>query len=306
MKKIISLIFLLCLILSFSACGNKEITVTMQEIYDASNLEALLENHESVYIRYTESGEIYEELYLSKEYSYSFMDGEVYGIESDVAFLTTNDSFYYYDDNNYVRSFLISKDGLTDAYNPLDDVKFVFDESGLQETIESIEKKDGNITVISFNGPEAIEASGEEGLVSYNAEYVLDEETRELISTKAVLEYDDGTVYNVVMDFVYDGEIPEGMKALVDYEQRTDDLRTITVVSNPGTEGEKSESVQVPKGISVIFEPDLILDIDLTTIESTSHIEGAFDLYSDSACTQPLDMDEDKNSDVTVYVKWYE
>lgn len=92
------------------------------------------------------------------------------------------------------------------------------------------------------------------GLVSYNAEYVLDAKTHELISVKDVIEYDDGTVYNVGVDFIYDAEIPEGMKAFVEYEQQTEDLRTITIVSNPGTESEKSESVQIPKGLSVALE----------------------------------------------------
>ena len=44
------------------------------------------------------------------------------------------------------------------------------------------------------------------------------------------------------------------MKAFVEYEQQTEDLRTITIVSNPGTESEKSESVQIPKGLSVALE----------------------------------------------------
>ena len=40
MKKIVSLILMLCMILSLSACGKVEIT--MQEIYDANQTNALL------------------------------------------------------------------------------------------------------------------------------------------------------------------------------------------------------------------------------------------------------------------------
>ena len=130
---------------------------------------------------------------------------------------------------------------------------------------------------------------------------MLDAKTHELISVKDVIEYDDGTVYNVGVDFIYDAEIPEGMKAFVEYEQQTEDFRTITIVSNPGTESEKSESVQIPKGLSVALEPDFILELDFST---NPEIEEVFELYSDAACTQLFDLSEDDDSDITIYVKW--
>ena len=260
------------------------------------------ENHESVYVRYSESGNLYEEKYLSKEYSYSSMDGEVYGLASDLLSFTSEHTFYTYYDGEYIRSLLISPDGLSDdKYHMLKDAGFALEEGTLQETIQSVKKKDGRIIVTSFESPEAIEASEKGGLVSYNAEYVLDAKTHELISVKDVIEYDDGTVYNVGVDFIYDAEIPEGMKAFVEYEQQTEDLRTITIVSNPGTESEKSESVQIPKGLSVALEPDFIFELDFST---NPEIEEVFELYSDAACTQLFDLSEDDDSDITIYVKW--
>ena len=62
MKKIVALILLLCMVLSLAACGKVEIT--MQEIYDAVQTEALLKNHQSVYIRDELDGEILNEKYL--------------------------------------------------------------------------------------------------------------------------------------------------------------------------------------------------------------------------------------------------
>ena len=302
MKKIAAFILTLCMALPLTACGDK-VEITMQEIYEASNLGALIEKHENVYVRYAESGNVYEEQYLSKEYSYSFMDGEVYGMDSDLMFFTTDDAFYSYSDGKYIRSIIISPDGMTDRYNPLDDARYVFEEDGLKETIKSVEIKDGQIIVTSFESQESLEASGNVGLLSYNAKYVLDAKTRELISTAADFEYDDGSVYNVVMDFIYDGEIPEEMKTFVEYDQQTEDLRTVTVVSNPNTENEKSESVQVPKGVSVYFEPDMVFDFDYA-VSSEADIEGVFDLYADAACTQPFEFPEGDDTDFTVYVQW--
>ena len=82
MKKIVTLILMLCMVLSFTACADKESKtpkITLQDIYDATNIPALLEKHDSVSVLYTEDGEVYQEEYYSKEYCYTFFDGELMG-----------------------------------------------------------------------------------------------------------------------------------------------------------------------------------------------------------------------------------
>ena len=56
------------MVLTLAACGKTEIT--MQEIYDASKTEALLKNHEGVYIRNEMDGGFWLETYLTKDYAY--------------------------------------------------------------------------------------------------------------------------------------------------------------------------------------------------------------------------------------------
>ena len=54
MKKIVTVILLLCVVLTFAACADKKNTppeITMQEIYDACRIEAMLQNHQSVYVQ---------------------------------------------------------------------------------------------------------------------------------------------------------------------------------------------------------------------------------------------------------------
>ena len=53
------------MVLTLAACGKTEIT--MQEIYDASKTEALLKNHEGVYIRNEMDGGFWLETYLTKD-----------------------------------------------------------------------------------------------------------------------------------------------------------------------------------------------------------------------------------------------
>ena len=66
MKKLISVVVLLGLIISFSACGNK--TVTMQQVYDAHQVKSMLDSHENVYIRHMGDGELFVENYINKQY----------------------------------------------------------------------------------------------------------------------------------------------------------------------------------------------------------------------------------------------
>lgn len=293
MKKIISFIFLMGLILSLCSCGNKEIT--MQEIYDASHLNAMLENHESIYVQYMSDGKIYEEDYLSQDYTYMLYTGEYDGVTYDLAYFTTDDAFYSYTDGNYKRILLLSPDGLADmaSYREKNDEVIILSPDTTMETIQSVMKKDNRITVTTFMDPANNEDMEAMGLISSNNEYVLDEKTHELISTKSVSDYGEGMVYDIASEILYDAEAPEGAKEFLKYDQQTEDLRSITIVSNPGTENEKSQSVQLPKGLSVSLES--VLDTGET-----------FTMYADEACTESFTSLEDYNSDTVIYVKWDE
>jgi hypothetical protein len=156
----------------------------------------------------------------------------------------------------------------------------------------SIVEENGLIIVSCVANVEELELMGED-IVSCVETYTLDATTRELTSVKTVYTYEDGTVDEGIVAITRDVEIPDGMKKMAEYAQQTEDLRTVTVVFNPGAENEKTETIQVPKGVQ----------IDLT---SDYYVEESYTLYADAACTQPLPEDLDTNSDLTVYVKWGE
>ena len=171
--------------------------------------------------------------------------------------------------------------------------KTIFSENLLNDTITSITEKDGNIIVTSVSDPEEIEAIKAEGVTVGEEECVLDANTRELISVKSVFFNEAGEEHESAIYFTYDVEIPEGMEKLTEYAQQTENMRTITIISNPGTDAEKAESVQVPKGMVAGLEADMSTD-------------KAFTLYTDAACTQIFNEALDVNADVTVYIKWVE
>ena len=76
MKKIISFILLLCMVLSVAACADNGSTmpesttpeITLQEVYEAGkDYAALLGDHENVYILATSNGAVIREEYLAKD-----------------------------------------------------------------------------------------------------------------------------------------------------------------------------------------------------------------------------------------------
>lgn len=98
--------------------------------------------------------------------------------------------------------------------------------------------------------------------------------------------------YDMVTEVSYDAEEPELVKAFWEYENETKNLRNITVVSNPGTDQEISQSFQAAKGLIAGFR-----------YEEEDYV---FEVYTDAACTEAYDPYANTDSDETVYVKWIE
>ena len=135
-----------------------------------------------------------------------------------------------------------------------------------------------------------IEDMAEFGITAGKFEYVLDAKTREIVALKGDYTYDDGTSYHMDSEVSYDADAPERVRELLKYANETENLRNITVVSNPGTEKEVSQSIQAAKGLVIGFR-----------YEDDDYM---FDVYADAACTELYDPYVDTDSDQTIYVKW--
>ena len=288
MKKIVAFTLLLCLILTLATCGKAE--VTMQEIHDASQTEALLKNHESVYVQEDMDDGIRREVYLTKDHAYVYVN--ISDEEPDWAEFVTDDAYYCYMGGDYLRYLPISPDGASNlaSYRAEQYAAVILGADTLDDTIESVTQSDGRITIKSVCDQEIL---AELGATSAQFEYVLDAKTCEMISLISDYTLDDGTAFGSVMEVTYDTDVPEMVKTFMGYDNQTENLRNITVVSNPGSENEKLESVQAPKGLIIGFRYDG---------DDTSE----FHLYIDAACTEPYDPYINTDSDLTLYVKWAE
>ena len=290
MKKIISVILLLALFASLSACGKVEIT--MQEINDANQTEALLKNHQSVFIRDEMDGEVFSELYLTKEYVFNYIPGA----DFDCMEFTTDDARYSLAGDDCVYYVFITPDGVGDFVSERAErsASAALVASAEDEIIESVSKKDGRITVKTFLGEDALAAeSNEFGVTSSKTELVMDAKNHEIISVTYDFTYDDGLAAQVITEVTYDVDVPEMLQTILAYENQTENLRNVAIVSNPGTEKEETKTIQVPKGLILGLEFD----------ESFADV---VEFYTDAACTQSYDPYVGTDSDLIIYVKWTE
>lgn len=287
MKKIVAFTLLLCMVLALSACG--DVKITMQEVYDAAQPEAVLKNHESVYVRSEVDGELLGETYLTKDYVYDY----IYDEQFSWVELITDDAIYRCDGDDYVYYVYVIPDGVTNFASEREkfSASVIVSEDTADEIIESVSKKDGRITVTSSISEKTLENMAEFGMISGRAEYVLDAKTREIVSITSDSAYDDGTSFSVYAEVTYDAPIPEKLKTLLAYESQTENLRNVTIVSNPATEKEETKTIAVPKGLIMGFEYDDAFD-------------GAVAFYTDAACTKDYDPYANTDSDMTIYVKW--
>jgi hypothetical protein len=237
-------------------------------------------------------GEYFGEKYLTKEYSFDFIPSDEY----DWVEFMTDDASYYCINGEYLRYLPIAPDGVKDDFASERAERFltaILGEDTADETIESVSKQDGRITVKSVWGPEILEDMAEDGITSGKFEYVVDAKTHEVISVIGDYSFEDGTALNSVLEISYDTEAPEKVKTFLEYHNQTEDLRNITVVTISGSEKEVSQNVQVPKGLIIGFR----YDVD---------DEYRFDVYNDAACTELYNSYADTDSDITIYIKWAE
>ena len=267
-----------------------KLTITLREIYDACQTEALLRNHESVTLRNQMDGELFNVQYLTKDYAFHFIPST----EGDWAEFMTDNAYYACLEEVYVCYLPVSPAGVGDGYAAERAAKYgsvILGEEALEDTIESVEIKDGRITVTSVLNSETLAILAAEGITAGKSEYVLDANTREMISIKIDYIYGDGSVFCVIAELNYDEEAPEMLEQFLGYGNQTENLRKITVISNPGTGEEVSQTVQIPKGVVAGFN-------------FADEVADAFCAYTDAACSESYDPYADTESDLTVYVKW--
>lgn len=257
-------------------------TVTLEEIDTATQTEQLLKNHSSFQIT---------SVYVDDDFTYSQY------VDKDLLLVSYPDSTELYLDGQL--NYLSEEDSLSGilyilqdpvAYPATDNVIF---SSSADETITSCEEKDGKIYVSSDASPEDTEKQVTGEGFPYNegeyfiTDYVLDAETFTLLSLDETLVAPDGSTRPYITATIeYDVERPELAQTMYEHSTAIENLRQVTLTTDPDTENEETFSVQVPKGDGVvIYLP-----------------EGYDGIFTDRACTKEEESPVDRNADATLYM----
>ena len=270
-----------------------KLTISLNEVYDSGkNLSVLLGDHENVYLLATSNGTLLWKQYFNSQYFYSYYGAEYMDMGFEYSSFVTERSEYYCFDGLNALNVTLAPSGLVDMkeYFALTGTSSFISPEMVDDKSASIIEKDGFIIVSVPANAEALALMGDD-VLSCVETYTLDAKTREMTTVTTVYTYQDGTVEEGVITIKRDVEALEGVKPFLAYEQETENLRTVTIVSNPGTDNEKTESIQVAKGLQVAFSADYF-------------VEESFALYADAACTQTFEGERDVNTDLTIYVKW--
>ena len=283
MKKLSVSLVLVSLLVALAACGGQN-SITMQQVYDAHLTPSMLTDHGSVSVVHQENGEVFVSQYLTKDFAYE--DNQTWS-----AFVTDH-SFYYNQNVVYQRVVYIGPEG------PIDLAEYrasLFDSvalspATLMEKIQSTTEAEGKLTVVSEMDSKTLKEL-DEGQAEGRYEYVLDAQTHDPIMDRSHYVYEDGTAIDFVAEYAYDMPLPEAVEGFLAVDGQKEDLRTVTFVFEPGTQKEKTLTVQGPKGVG----------IGLMALTGEMDV---YQMYDDADCTQVHVTTGDNTIDATVYVKW--
>ena len=263
-------------------------------IFEANNLNSILSRHSSVeYIMTFEGGNRKG----WPDYVYETQD-MAYVDSPNTAVYVGNGRYYELIENEagselfYVFDFLHNYDPLANAGYEIVPERFEDWWSADDEIPAGCFTEDGKIHLITVSTEEGSRELIEDHLgLPYNgetvySEVIADAETYEIRSFIYHMELDGQTTDPLIYDVCYDE--PEdracrNLRALA--ERDAPQVVTVTLVMNPGTEAENSQTMTVPAGSNVVYIA----------------AEG-MDMFEDPACTVPAEQ-WDRFSDHTYYMR---
>ncbi len=292
MKKNLLIIAAVCLAAAFTGCGSgsnaaDEETAEVSEeaeqaesgeenvlkaAAEAEQIYTLLSKYDNVYYK-TVYCDADGEKYLT---DYEYADKDIYVSEEDSGniYVAIADHIMELDADGNISEYVVM-DGSGYDYWTADKENFMFTYND-EEKVLSQTEEDGNIIVNS-------RLDTDEGYEEYT--YTIDSETMEMSRVYTVYYDTDGNVIvsrEEELGFNTDVyEIPEEITTAMSPEE----TRTVTVISDPGTDEEKVQTREIGKGV--------FAKIALS--------EGYTTMYDDEACTVPHQL-SGLDEDITIYV----
>ncbi|HJB27984.1 MAG TPA: hypothetical protein IAA06_04230 [Candidatus Blautia faecavium] len=272
---------------SVFAESEENLPESLEEIEDSIslNVKSLLDSFDAVgnnVSMHYEDGSVYSYYCYYTDDTYVLEDSDSY-IEA-----VSDDTNYFYDPGTDTpgRFLFLTEEAYEDYIQSGYDVgSYTFE----NETMISITEEDGKIALVTQCSEEkAAEFITELGYEPQEGDvvqwrYQIDPENSFITSSSSVLIRNDGTETTLSEEslntepeeYVFSSEITERLDS--------EDSRTVTIITNPGTDQEAVFQETVGKGCSVV-------PIGYNNV-----------LYTDEACTEEFSSNSDTESDVTLY-----
>ena len=274
-------VMLLSACLFFTGCDKIKVEIDQEAIVAANKTSEILKHYGSFMIT-AEDNDRSVGYYADREFVYEWSDAYTtsngYSYKEFQEIITKN---YYCGMNEGEFYSIVYAGGEMDI--SWTDHLMINPELFTKEIVKSSKEKDGQIIFKTRLTEEVMVSLGywQEGLYKgcyYETVYTMDKDTLIISSIEETfVNKTSGTksVLNYVLST--DVERPEKAKDIYDHVHHPEETRTATVVFDPNTENEKSESFTVPKGDKVYFywEGDynkVYKNRECTEVLSTEHV----------------------------------
>jgi len=284
MKKFMAMLSAVAMVFILASCAQEPdpSLITMEDIIAANRTEALLGKHDRISVSVTVNDQP-EAIYYAEKSGQAlceYPNRSYYAIVDEDCHYTTEP------DGSGSRHFSAGGEIYVYWYDSM----MIDRDLGNQEVITDIQKTEENMIVTTrVEGTVYDEISNNEfGTTAERISvYDLDSKTLHINSCFSTVIYRDGTTKVVSSQADYAAERPEALDEIATRAKQTVNVRTVTVVVDPGTENEKTYSVSVPKGDGAV-----------------PHFteEYGYKLYLDVECTQRYYGGTDMTKDLTIYV----
>ncbi len=285
MKKITKII---CLLLSFCifatllcSCLGEDVEIDIQKLIEANSTKALLENYESISIKFDYSDDGTYGYYVDSELGF-------YWDTSGYTELNFGDVQYGFDGYEYYRVFYVEEDPDTSMFEHI-----IIDKELLPvETVIKCKQKGDTITLTTKVTIEEMKKLGYGFAADQDGGYFLTKYTIDA-NTLAIKQMEERFVYSDgersaanIINVEYDKERLDDASALLENYNGASSLRTVTVVTDPNTSEEKTYTMKLPVNAYAVFA-------------LPEEYENG---YTDRACTIAFEGDYETDKDLTVYV----
>lgn len=286
MKKCIGLTVMILCVFCLCACGNSTkrdgTDVTLADVKKANRFETLMEEYDSIYIK-EESVEVNGSVYNTVYWNFSMDDD---GPVADT-WVTIGDESMTVNARAGVL-YQVNNDKMTATIIPKPEYKrrieklVPFFPSDSEELVSVAEMKENKEIIVetSFENPVSGDTMG--------GTYFLDAKTLHIKRVQIATYNERGLKINIrAMEMTYDGHETsntDAWKAI--RKSKTEDSCKVTVVIEPGSEGEEKRTLEVTKGC------------DIKVLGSQE-----YELYSDEACEIQIFTVDTMGDGITVYAK---